>query len=164
MHPGRSARVSIDGQRAGFIGELHPRWVQANGLLAAPVLFEINLALAAVVPLHAHNEVSKYPPLSRDIAIALSAVVPAADVLRTLLEVAPERISSIELFDDFRPRATAADGAQKASGGLAETEKSLAFRVVMQDTQKTLTDAEADEICDRLVVAAQNKHQARLRA
>ena len=164
LHPGRSARVSIAGQTAGFIGELHPKWVQAHGLLAAPVLFEIDVALAAGVPLHTHNEVSKYPPLARDIAFALQATVPAADVLTTLLKAAPERISSIELFDDFRPRAAAPDSASKVPGGLAETEKSLAFRVVMQDTQKTLTDAEADEICDRLVAAAQQKHQARLRA
>ncbi len=164
LHPGRCARININGQPAGFIGELHPKWVQKHGLLAAPVLFEIDLALATGVPLHAHNEVSKYPPLSRDIALALLAVVPAADVLSTLIAAAPERVSSIELFDDFRPRAAATDSAPKASGGLAETEKSLAFRVVMQDTQKTLTDAEADEICDRLVAAAQQKHQARLRA
>ena len=157
LHPGRSARISIDGQPAGFIGELHPKWVQANGLLAAPVLFEIDLSLVASVPLQGHNEVSKYPPLSRDIALALSATVAAAEVLTTLYAAVPERISSIELFDDFRPRAG-------LPGGLAETEKSLAFRVVMQDTQKTLTDAEADETIARMVTAAQQKHQARLRA
>ena len=164
LHPGRSAHISVAGHPAGFIGELHPKWVQAHGLLAAPVLFEIDLAMVTSVPLHAHNEVSKYPPLARDIALVLPAGVPAADVLSTLYAAAPERISSIELFDDFRPRVAAADAASTVSGGLAQTEKSLAFRVVMQDTQKTLTDAEANEICDRLVAAAHQKHQARLRA
>ena len=164
LHPGRCARVSIAGRAAGFIGELHPKWTQENGLLLAPVLFEINLALAQNVAVPAHNEVSKYPPLMRDIALALAAAIPAAEVLATLREAAGTSVTGIELFDDYRPQKATQSAAPKLLGGLAETEKSLAFRVVMQDTQKTLTDAEADETIARMVAAAQQKHQARLRA
>ena len=52
LHPGRSARIRIDGAPAGYIGELHPRWVQSNGLPSAPILFEIVLAGSA-------NEISR---------------------------------------------------------------------------------------------------------
>jgi phenylalanyl-tRNA synthetase beta chain len=156
LHPGRSARISINGRAAGFIGELHPRWVQAYGLPGAPVLFEIDLAGVANSPHRAHQEVSKFPPVLRDIALVLRADIPAGAVRESLLQAAGTQVTGVELFDEYRP--------QRAQAGLDETEKSLAFRVVMQDTQKTLTDAEADETVRRMVQAAQQKHQAKLRA
>ncbi len=156
LHPGRSARIHIDGRAAGYIGERHPRLVQAHGLPAAPVLFEVDLACVAHSPQRTHQEVSKYPPVLRDIALVLRADIPAATVRECLLQAAGSQVTGVDLFDDYRP--------QKAQAGLDETEKSLAFRVVMQDTQKTLTDAEADETVRRMVQAAQQKHQAKLRA
>jgi phenylalanyl-tRNA synthetase beta chain len=100
--------------------------------------------------------VPRFPAIERDIAFVLDAGVPAAYVLASLSQAADTRVSGIKLFDQFRP--------QKATTGMAETEKSLAFRVVMQDTEKTLTDAEADEIIALLVSAVVKKHQGRLRA
>jgi phenylalanyl-tRNA synthetase beta chain len=82
--------------------------------------------------------------------------VPAASILATFREAADERILAISLFDQYRPA--------KPAGDLAESEKSLAFRVVMQDTQRTLTDAEAESMKQKLVDAAVTIHRARLRA
>ena len=44
LHPGRSARIEVDGHAIGFIGELHPRWRQAYELPSAPMLFELELS------------------------------------------------------------------------------------------------------------------------
>ena len=164
LHPGRSARIRIDGVAAGFIGELHPRWVQSHGLSSAPILFEIDLALVANAPQRVHVEVSKFPPVLRDISLALPAHTPVADLLDTLWQAAGAAVTAVQLFDHYRPERPPADPSSGTQASLAETEKSLAFRVVMQDTQKTLTDAEADETIARMVTAAQQKHQARLRA
>ena len=164
LHPGRSARIRIDGVAAGFIGELHPRWVQSHGLSSAPILFEIDLALVANAPQRVHVEVSKFPPVLRDISLALPAHTPVADLLDTLWQAAGAAVTAVQLFDHYRPERPPADPSSGTQASLAETEKSLAFRVVMQDTQKTLTDAQADETIQRMVAAAQQKHQARLRA
>ena len=156
LHPGRSARVAVNGAVIGFLGELHPKWVREYGLPSAPVMFEVEVAPVAQLPHTLHESVSRFPPVQRDIALALDAAIPAAAVLATLKSAAASHVTGLEVFDHYRP--------SKPDSGLAETEKSLAFRVVMQDTQKTLTDAEADETIRLMVAAAQQKHQARLRA
>ena len=146
-----------DGSRPiGWIGELHPKWVAKFGLPGAPVLFEIDTAALVAAALPAFVEPSKYPAVMRDIALVVDAATSAASVLDTMKSVADARISSISIFDQYRPA--------KPGGDLTETEKSLAFRVVMQDTQRTLTDAEAESMKQNLVDAAITKHRARLRA
>ena len=156
LHPGRSAAIRLDDRVIGHIGELHPRWVKEYGLPAAPVLFEIEAAAVQNRPQPRYAEVSKFPPIIRDLALVVDAGLSSAVLLRTLLAAAPGFVTGVTLFDEFRPSG--------AVSGLAETEKSLAFRVVMQDTQKTLTDAEADAAHQKLVAAAAREHQARLRA
>ena len=156
LHPGRSARIVLEGALIGHIGELHPKWVREYGLPAAPVLFEVEVAAIARLPLVAHTGVSKFPPVFRDISLALDAAIPAFAVLATLKAAASHHVTGLQVFDLYRP--------SKPDSGLSETEKSLAFRVVMQDTQKTLTDAEADETIRLMVEAALKKHQARMRA
>jgi phenylalanyl-tRNA synthetase beta chain len=156
LHPGRSAAIHLGGRVIGHIGELHPRWVKEYGLPAAPVLFEIEAAPVQARSRPRYAEVSKFPPIIRDVAFVVPAALPAATLLQTLQAAAPGAVTGISLFDEFRPTGAVA--------GMSETEKSLAFRVVMQDTKKTLTDAEADATREILVAAAANKHGARLRA
>ena len=43
LHPGRSARVELDGMDIGVIGELHPKWRQGYELPSAPIVFELEL-------------------------------------------------------------------------------------------------------------------------
>jgi phenylalanyl-tRNA synthetase beta chain len=156
MHPGRSARILVAETPIGWIGELHPKWVTKHGLPGAPVLFEVDTAALTAMPLPAFVEPSKFPPVIRDIALVVDMATPAAHVLETLKDAADARISSVFLFDQYRPL--------KPGGDLAESEKSLAFRVVIQDTQRTLTDAEAESMKQNLVDAVITKHRARLRA
>ncbi len=156
FHPGRSARVMANEKAIGWLGELHPKWVAKHGLPGAPVMFELDTAPLLATRLPHFVEPSKYPLLMRDIALVVNAEVSVGAMLATLKAAADARISSIELFDMYRP--------SKAGGDLAETEKSLAFRVVMQDTQSTLTDAEAESMTQMLVDAATIEHRARLRA
>jgi phenylalanyl-tRNA synthetase beta chain len=156
LHPGRSAAIRLAGRVIGHIGELHPRWVKEYGLPQAPVLFEIEAEPVQKRPQPRYTEVSRFPPIIRDLALVVAASLASASLLRTLLDAAPPGVVGVSLFDEFRPAGVVS--------GLLETEKSLAFRVVMQDTQKTLTDAEADAAIEILKAAAAEKHGARLRA
>ncbi|MCB2070663.1 MAG: phenylalanine--tRNA ligase subunit beta, partial [Ottowia sp.] len=63
LHPGRSARVLLDGQAIGFIGELHPRWRQRWELAQAPVLFELDLPAVLARPLPAAQPVPRQLPI-----------------------------------------------------------------------------------------------------
>lgn len=151
LHPGRAATVLLDGQAIGAIGELHPLWVQKYELGAAPTVFEVELEALLSVPMAEYAEVSRYPSVKRDIALVVAhdqALQPLLDVMRSASETC---VRGIELFDVFH------------GAGLPEGTKSLAFRVVMQDTERTLADAEVDAAVARLVEAASGEFGATLR-
>ncbi|HLB16845.1 MAG TPA: phenylalanine--tRNA ligase subunit beta [Burkholderiales bacterium] len=132
LHPGRSARVEVDGVAAGWIGELHPRWLQKYELPAAAVVFELDAEPLLQVPLPGLSEVSRFPAVIRDLAVVVDEGVPARALLDVLSEARPGLVQDVRLFDLYRGE------------GVRKGKKSLAFRVVMQDTGKTLTDAEVD--------------------
>jgi phenylalanyl-tRNA synthetase beta chain len=52
MHPGRCARILVDGREVGVVGELHPRWRQQWELPHTPMLFELDLDAVAAREVH----------------------------------------------------------------------------------------------------------------
>ncbi|MGH8631101.1 MAG: phenylalanine--tRNA ligase subunit beta, partial [Burkholderiales bacterium] len=132
FHPGRCARVLLDGEAAGWIGELHPRWVQKYELPAPAVLFELDAEPMQRLAMPRYREVSKFPPVRRDIAVEVDERHPVQALLDAMRARKAAIVGSITAFDMYRGK------------GLGSGKKSLAFRVLLQDTQKTLTDAEVD--------------------
>jgi phenylalanyl-tRNA synthetase beta chain len=151
LHPGRAAAVSVDGEQIGVVGELHPLWVQKYELGSAPVVFEVHLDPLLVAPMPAYKEVSRFPSVVRDIALVVAQDQPLQPLLDALHAVAPAFVRDIELFDVFQGK------------GLPEGQKSLAFRVVMQDTGRTLADAEVDIAVAQLIETAKERFGAALR-
>ncbi|MBI4290773.1 MAG: phenylalanine--tRNA ligase subunit beta [Betaproteobacteria bacterium] len=152
LHPGRAARVVLEGESIGWVGELHPRWQQKYELPAAPVLFELDAAPLMQRPLPEYTEVSKFPPVIRDVALVVPESAPVQALLDEFEHVRSAAVREIRLFDIYRGK------------GVGLGQKSLAFRVVMQDTAKTLTDAEADAAVARLTEILVSKYGAKLRA
>jgi len=151
LHPGQCAELWADGRSIGWIGSLHPRLVQAFDLPAAPVLFELDSQALVRRSLPRHAALSRFPQMQRDLAFVLDVHTPAGELLAALREAAADRVRSIEVFDDYRGK------------GVAENQKSLAIRVVMQDTERTLTDQEVDDAVQKLVDAALRQCNAPLR-
>ncbi|MBV1774159.1 phenylalanine--tRNA ligase subunit beta [Burkholderiaceae bacterium DAT-1] len=152
LHPGRAARVLINGEAVGVIGELHPQWVQAYDLPAAPVMFEIQLGALVNRELIKARTVSKFQPVRRDLAFVVDEAIAFADVHATLKTTSGALVTSIDIFDVYRGK------------GMPEGKKSLAFKVILQDTQRTLTDAEVDFAIAALVAAVQQQFGAQLRS
>jgi phenylalanyl-tRNA synthetase beta chain len=152
LHPGQCAELRVDGQAIGWIGSLHPRLVQAFDLPAAPVLFELDSLALARRSLPRHAALSRFPQMQRDLAFVLDLHTPAGELLAALREVAADWVRSIDVFDDYRGR------------GVDENQKSLAIRVVMQDTERTLTDQEVEDAVQKLVKTALRQCNASLRA
>lgn len=151
LHPGRSASVKVDGKVVGFIGEVHPVWVQRYELGTAPVVFELDLdvLLQSVTP--AYAELSRFPAVTRDLALVVDQQVASGGLLAGLQAVAPAIVQRIELFDQYQGK------------GVEPNRKSLAFRVVMQETQRTLEDAEVDAAMNALTRHAEEALGAKLR-
>src|SRR6185436_14352985 len=139
FHPGRSARVLIGGAAAGWIGELHPKWLLKYGLPQAPILFELEAEPLQEVPLPQPEVPSAQPTVVRDIAMVFALDTPVQAVFDAIQAEKPAIVRSASLLSVFR------------GPGIPADRKSLAFRVVMQDTERTLTDAEADAARDALV-------------
>jgi len=151
LHPGRSAKVLLDGQEIGIVGELHPKWVQMYELVTAPVVFEVELDawLAAAMP--AYREVSRFPAVTRDLALTVPKEQSLAPLLDLLRGRAATIVSDIRLFDVYQGK------------GLPEGQKSLAFRIVMQHTERTLEDAEVEAGVAELIEVARREFGAVLR-
>ncbi|WP_353255033.1 phenylalanine--tRNA ligase subunit beta [Burkholderia anthina] len=148
LHPGRSAHIEIDGRLVGWIGELHPRLMQKYELPHAPVMFEIDADALIARALPAPTDVSKFPPVRRDIAVVVDQAVEVQalfdEMKKALAEDACRFVQKVVLFDEFRAKSN-------TSGGLAAHEKSLAFRVTLQDAAGTLQDEVVDQAIQTLV-------------
>ncbi|MEW6562000.1 MAG: phenylalanine--tRNA ligase subunit beta [Pseudomonadota bacterium] len=142
-HPGRSAQIFVGEQAVGWIGELHPQWIQQYDIALPVVWFELDATdlLRAQVP--AVRPLSKFPPVRRDLAVVVDEVIAVQGLLDRMKGERAPFVTEIALFDVYRGK------------GVENGKKSLAFRVLLQDTEKTLTDNEIDQSMARLVAALQ---------
>jgi phenylalanyl-tRNA synthetase beta chain len=152
LHPGRTARIDLDGRAAGWVGEIHPRLQQRYELPAPATVFELDLQPLLEVALPQYQEVSRFPAVVRDLAVVVDETAPARALLAALLADGPPVVRDVQLFDLYR------------GPGVENGRKSLAFRVVMQDTARTLTDAEADAAMARLTEILASRYGAKLRS
>lgn len=155
LHPGRSARLLLDGQAIGWLGEIHPRWAQDADLPHAPTVFEIDADAIAMQAFPQPGELSRQPVAVRDLAIWLDVNIPWQAVLDTLkqqiqTDAALSLVKDIKLFDIWRDTA--------ASG-----QRSLALRFWFQGKDATLDDQQIEYCVQRLIEALARDHQARLR-
>ncbi|MBA3996759.1 MAG: phenylalanine--tRNA ligase subunit beta [Candidatus Accumulibacter sp.] len=151
LHPGRSARVLLAGKEIGVIGELHPKWVQKYDLPLAPVVFELDLDALKQAKLPQYAEVSRQPPAVRDLAVVVDHKLELQALLDGMAANRPPLVQDIRLFDLYTGK------------GVESGKKSLALRIVMQDTQRTLQDAEVDAAVQQLVAYLQQAFAAQLR-
>ena len=156
LHPGRSARIMLDDKDIGFIGELHPRWQQKYDLPLAPVLFEVDAIALQTLQIPAYEELSRFPAVKRDIALVVKQSILAHDLIDTFItekksNAACNIMQAVVLFDEYRGK------------GLENHEKSLAFRLTLQDTQTTLQDDVVEAAVTALVAAVNKKHGANWR-
>ena len=144
--------VAAGGLAAVYLLAVHSVAVPGVNALTAPVVFEVELDALRDTVTPAYREVSRFPAVTRDLALVVEQGVAAAGLLKGLLGVAPTIVQRIELFDQYQGK------------GIEPNRKSLAFRVTMQETQRTLEDAEVDAAMAILTVHAEEYLGAKLRA
>jgi phenylalanyl-tRNA synthetase beta chain len=153
LHPGRAARVLVGSQEVGFIGELHPD-VQENFELPVRVCVS-ELDLTSVFPLARPTKVfqpiPRYPGVERDLAVVVSQDVPAAEVTRVILAAGGDLLRECRLFDVYQ-------GPQVPPGC-----RSLAYSLLFQSQERTLTDEEVSEIHRNIVEALEREVGGKLR-
>ncbi|MDR2195752.1 MAG: phenylalanine--tRNA ligase subunit beta, partial [Gallionellaceae bacterium] len=144
-HPVRSAKILLNGKTVGWIGELHPQWQHHHDLPQPVVWFELELDALTQAKLPAAAEPSRFPPVRRDLAVVVEERVETQTLLNAMQAAQAPYVVELALFDLYRGK------------GVEQGKKSLAFRVLLQDTHKTLTEAEIDQSMARLVSALQSQ-------
>ena len=142
LHPGRTAEIVLDGQTIGFIGELHPQWLQKYDLPQAALVFEVDMAAVAAKEKAAYRPVSKFQPVRRDLAFVMPEEMSHDSLLSALRGESSRLVQEISVFDVYR------------GAGLPEGMKSLAVKIILQDTEATLTDETVEPLIGRLIQAA----------
>jgi phenylalanyl-tRNA synthetase beta chain len=141
LHPGAAAAILAGEQVIGSIGELHPD-VAARFEIDVPcALLELDLERVLGAPRRAvrFREVSRFPQVRRDLAVYVAREQRAEELLAAIAKTAGGDLHSVELFDRYQ------------GPGVPEGRVSLAFRLVFQRLDRTLTDAEVTGAVDRVV-------------
>ncbi|MFT3662141.1 MAG: phenylalanine--tRNA ligase subunit beta [Gordonia sp. (in: high G+C Gram-positive bacteria)] len=131
-HPGRCARLEVDGRTVGHAGELHPAVLERAGLPARLCALEIDLDALPLRTVLPSPKVSPFPAVLQDVNVVVAQDVPAQRVQQALVEGAGELLEAIALFDVF-------DGEQVGEGN-----KSLTFALTFRAADRTLTEDEAN--------------------
>ena len=151
LHPGQSARVYLHDKPIGWLGKLHPKWQQQHSLNKNTMLFELTMSPILKTQVAAYQEVSKFLPVRRDIAVLVDADLPVQAIVNAVKVANINLLQELQLFDVYQGKGT------------AENKKSLAFLVLIQDTHKTLLDIEADAVIAELLKLLQKQFGASLR-
>ena len=156
MHPGRCARIEVNGVPVGFAGELHPKWRQAYELPVAPLLFELDAAALAQRDLPAHLPVQRHQSVWRDVSVIAGDAVTHAALMQAITDAQHDGvIRSARLFDIYKPAVP--------GGDMQPGERSLSVRLELLDDEVTLTDERIDTVVTDVLAALGQRLGVRLR-
>lgn len=151
LHPGQCARIVLNGRHVGLIGALDPRLQRELDLSHRVVVFEIELDALLTAKVPKFNPLSRFPEVSRDLAVVLDQQV-SAQALRELLQAeAGEYLVGLRIFDVFQGDA------------LGINKKSVALGLTWQHPSRTLGDDDINVIIERCVKGLEDKFNAKLR-
>jgi phenylalanyl-tRNA synthetase beta chain len=134
LHPGRSARITRGGKTIGWIGELHPQWVQEFDFTYAPILFEVEYSAALAAKIPRFEVISRFPRVRRDLAVVVDEKVSLRQLHERVTFAASSLLRDIRVFDVFR------------GPGIEAGRKSVALGLIFQDNSRTLADEDADRL------------------
>ncbi len=152
LHPGQSAKLYIDDQYVGWLGQLHPNTAKQLDL---PATWVAQLSLAPLLTLareqHAITTPSKFPQVRRDIAVLVDSDISLQTLESTIRAAAGNLLTDLWLFDVYQ-------GDKVPTG-----QRSLAFALIWQEKTQTLSDEAVKTATDKVVQALTDQHSAQLR-
>jgi phenylalanyl-tRNA synthetase beta chain len=153
LHPGRAARILVDGSPAGWIGQIHPQ-VAAGWDWSDPInAFELDLdAVAERVHAPAYQDVTSFPDVREDLAVIVADAVGAAEVLAVVRKAGAPLLSGADVFDVYR------DAERIGAGNV-----SLALRLRFRAADRTLTDQEVAAKRNKIAGALAKQLSGRVR-
>lgn len=151
LHPGQAAEVLLDDQVIGEIGALHPSIAKALGLSKPVFLFECRLGPITQTELPHYQGLSRFPAVSRDLAVVVDQSIPLSLLDKAILETAGENVKELKLFDLY------------CGEGIDPERKSLAFSLTFQHPSRTLKDDEINASMSAIFNRLEQEFAATLR-
>ena len=152
-HPGRCAKVTIDGVDVGVIGQVHPLVAKNYGIDVDVYVAEISFTklLTVLLPDATYTPLPKYPSVSRDLSLICDEEITVAQVEDTITAAAGKLLRGVKLFDIYR------------GVGVPEGKKSMAFSMELRADDRTLTDTDSEAVVAKVLTALKEKLSATLR-
>ena len=152
MHPGRTAAILLDGEVIGFVGQVHPQTAKDYGIPETYVA-ELNLTAveAGLKPSPSFQEITRFPAVSRDMALLLPAETSHKEVVAAIESAGVKRLTSIKLFDVY------------AGANIEEGKKSMAYSLTFQNPEASLTDEEVAKFMEKISKALAEQVSAEVR-
>jgi phenylalanyl-tRNA synthetase beta chain len=155
LHPGRSASIEVEGQEAGWLGEVHPQVAAEWEIDETVAAFELDLDLACrhalLTPVY--EDVTTFPEAREDIAVVVAEDVSAERVLDVVRQAGAPLLQRATIFDVYH------DPSRLGAGNY-----SLALRLSYRASDRTLTDAEVAERREAIIAAIAEQLGGRIRA
>ena len=153
FHPGQCARILIDGQEVGRMGQIHP--IVAENFDLDQAVFAAELDLQAfhtlAVDKKTYQPLPKYPAITRDLALLVPVALPSKSLEKAMKESGGKLVEATKLFDVYM-------GAQVPEGW-----KSLAYSISYRATDRTLTDDEIGKVQNKILQRLEKDFEAKLR-
>jgi len=153
MHPGRTAEIFVQGQKIGYIGQIHPVLAQKYDIeetyvfqLDGEQIFRFATDHSGMVPL------PKYPEITRDIAVVVDREVSADELKQSIEKAAGPLLEKVTIFDVY------------TDAKIGKEKKSIALSCSYRNPEKTLTDEEVQQVHDQVVAALAKEYGAELRS
>lgn len=152
-HPGRCARITVDGEEIGVMGQVHPLVAKNYGIDAEVYCAELNFTkmLSLMLPDPTYVPLPKYPAVSRDLALVCDEEVTVAQAEKIIADAAGKLLRDVKLFDIYR------------GVGVPTGKKSMAFSLELRADDRTLTDADSEAVTNKILAALAEKLNATLR-
>ena len=152
-HPGRCARITVDGEEIGVMGQVHPLVAKNYGIDAEVYCAELNFTkmLSLMLPDPTYVPLPKYPAVSRDLALVCDEEVTVAQAEKIIADAAGKLLRDVQLFDIYR------------GVGVPAGKKSMAFSLELRADDRTLTDADSEAVTNKILAALAEKLNATLR-
>ena len=148
FHPGQSAYINVNGTNVGIIGKLHPNVTKDD-----VYVFEINLdeLFKKRVGKMKYKEISKFPNIKKDVAFVVDKNIISKDIEKVIKNAGGSLLTDIEVFDVY------------TGSNVADDKKSIAYSLTFNDSKKTLTDEEVNNLMEKVIENVSKKFSAEIR-
>ena len=158
LHPGRTAALWLQGRCLGVFGQIHPQLAQELDLANEVYLFELDFDLlltalnrdAIITP--KFKSYSTYPGSARDLAFFAPLDLSVTAIEKVMNKAGGKLLQKVEVFDEYKGK------------NVPEGQRSLAFNLVYQASDRTLTDQDVDPVHQKVRDTLVKKFDVTLRS